>query len=53
MATLTTEAVTLAAGADRRVLGVYAVLQAALPALVYGLALGLPRLMHRNRRGLA
>ncbi|KAA5603142.1 ABC transporter permease [Blastochloris sulfoviridis] len=53
VATLTTEAVTLATGADRRILGVYAVLQAALPALVYGLALGLPRLMFRNRRGLA
>ena len=34
-ATLTTEAVTLAAGADRRVIGAYALAQAAFPLLVY------------------
>ena len=34
VATLTTEAVTLAAGADRRVIGIWALLQAALPLLV-------------------
>ena len=37
--TLTTEAVTLAAGADRRVAAVYAVLQAALPLIAFGFAL--------------
>ncbi len=35
MATLTTEAVTLAAGADRRVTGAYAWAQSALPLLAY------------------
>lgn len=53
VATLTTEAVTLSSGSDRRILGVYAALQAALPFAVYGLALALPALLHRNRRGLA
>jgi putative thiamine transport system permease protein len=52
VATLTTEAVTLASGSDRRVVGVYAVLQAALPFLAYGAAFLLPALVYRNRRGL-
>lgn len=34
IATLTTEAITLAAGSDRRILGAYALLQAVLPLLV-------------------
>ncbi len=38
-ATLTTEAVGLAAGADRRAIGVYALLQTALPLLPFALAL--------------
>ncbi|MBW6506694.1 MAG: ABC transporter permease [Rhodobacteraceae bacterium] len=50
--TLTTEAVTLASGSDRRVVGVYAVLQAALPFIAYGAALLLPAVLHRNRLGL-
>ena len=53
IATLTTEAVTLSAGADRRVLGVYAVLQAAMPALLYAAALLVPAFVYRHRRGLA
>ncbi|MCB2136105.1 MAG: ABC transporter permease subunit [Rhodobacteraceae bacterium] len=52
VATLTTEAVTLSSGSDRRVTGVYAVLQAALPLLAYAAALFLPAILHRNRRGL-
>ena len=52
IATLTTEAVTLAGGSDRRVIGVYAVLQAVLPLVVYGAALLLPLLAFRRRRGL-
>ncbi|MCC0063263.1 MAG: ABC transporter permease subunit [Defluviimonas sp.] len=52
VATLTTEAVTLASGSDRRITGVYAVLQAALPFAAYLLALLLPAAM-RRRRGLA
>lgn len=50
--TLTTEAVTLSSGSDRRVVGVYAVLQAALPFLAFGAAGLLPALLYRNRRGL-
>jgi putative thiamine transport system permease protein len=45
--TLTTEAVTLASGLDRRVIGVYAFAQAALPCLVYWAALVYP---HRVKR---
>ncbi len=50
--TLTTEAVTLAAGADRRVIGAYALMQAALPLLFYLLAAVLPALLYANRRGV-
>ncbi len=53
IATLTTEAVTLSAGADRRVIGLWALLQALLPLLVYGLAMALPRWVHPHRRGAA
>ncbi|GAB4177786.1 MAG: ABC transporter permease subunit [Thalassobaculales bacterium] len=48
IATLTTEAVTLAAGGDRRVIGVFAVLQAAVPLAGFALALGLPRMLRRH-----
>jgi putative thiamine transport system permease protein len=41
-ATLTTEAVSLAAGADRRVIGLYALVQGVLPLLPFGLVLALP-----------
>jgi putative thiamine transport system permease protein len=50
--TLTTEAVTLASGSDRRVVGAYAFLQSALPLAVYGLAIALPLWMYRDRRAL-
>ena len=53
IATLTTEAVTLASGDDRRVSAVWALLQAALPFLGYALAATLPRLAFAGRRGLA
>ena len=53
VATLTTDAVTLASGADRRVVGVYAALQAALPLLAYAVAIALPAWRYTNRRGLA
>lgn len=52
LATLATEAVTLASGGDRRVLGVYAVVQMAVPLMFYGLAVGVPRVVWRRRRGL-
>jgi putative thiamine transport system permease protein len=51
-ATLTTEAVTLSAGGDRRVLGVFAAAQAAIPLLAFGIALLLPALLWRRRAGL-
>ncbi|MBV8449992.1 MAG: ABC transporter permease [Hyphomicrobiales bacterium] len=50
--TVTTEAVSLAAGADRRVIGVFALLQAMLPFLGFAMALILPALLFRHRRGL-
>ena len=52
VATLTTEAVTLAAGADRRVIGAYALAQAAFPLLVYLAAVAVPALVHARRRGM-
>jgi putative thiamine transport system permease protein len=51
-ATLTTEAVTLAAGADRRVIGAYALAQAAFPLLVYVAAVVLPAVVFARRRGM-
>ena len=53
VATLTTEAVTLAGGADRRVIGTWALLQAAFPLLVFWAAAALPRQIYRHRKGLA
>jgi putative thiamine transport system permease protein len=50
--TLATEAVAANAGADRRLAGVYGFLQAALPLAGFALALLLPRLVFRHRRGL-
>jgi putative thiamine transport system permease protein len=52
VATVTTEAVALAAGGDRRAIGVYALAQTAAALLPFALALTLPRLVHRDRRGL-
>lgn len=52
VATLTTEAVALSSGSDRRVTAVYATMQAGLPWLIYLVALMGPALIHRNRRAL-
>jgi putative thiamine transport system permease protein len=52
MATLTTEAVTLSSGADRRILGVFTFLQALFPLVVYVAAIALPGLVFRHRRGM-
>jgi len=52
VATLATETVALAGGADRRVLGTTAALQAVLPLLAYALAVALPAWLHRNRAGM-
>ena len=51
--TLTTEAVTLAGGGDRRIIGMLAIAQSALPLAAYGFALAIPALLFRNRRELA
>ncbi|WP_163558710.1 ABC transporter permease subunit [Halomonas sp. NO4] len=50
--TVTTEAVSLAAGANRRVIGVWALVQASLPLLGFVIALGVPRLLWAKRRDL-
>ncbi|MCE7518840.1 ABC transporter permease subunit [Vreelandella titanicae] len=51
--TVTTEAVALAAGGNRRLIGVWALVQAGLPLIGFMLALGLPRLLGAHRRELA
>jgi putative thiamine transport system permease protein len=53
VATLTTEAVTLSSGADPRIMGVYALLQAAIPLCVYAAAWALPAWRVRRRKGMA
>lgn len=50
--TLTTEAVALASGGNRRLIGTWGLAQLALPAAGFALALGLPRLVFANRRAL-
>lgn len=52
IATLTTEAVTLASGSDRRIVGALATLQAALPLAGFVLAVAVPALVWRHRAGL-
>jgi putative thiamine transport system permease protein len=52
VSTLTTEAVALSSGGDRRLIGVYALSQTVLPLLGFALALALPALVYRNRRGV-
>lgn len=50
--TLTTEAIALSSGGNRRLIGAYALLQTLLPALGFALALVLPRLIYANRRAM-
>jgi putative thiamine transport system permease protein len=50
--TITTEAVALAAGGNRRVIGVYAFLQAVIPFAGFLLAFALPAWLFRNRAGM-
>jgi len=52
VSTLTTEAVALASGGDRRTIGVYALSQAVAPFLAFALATALPALLFRRRRGM-
>jgi len=51
--TLTTEAVALASGGNRRVIGVYALMQALAALAPFLLAVFLPRVLWRNRAWLA
>lgn len=50
--TVTTAAVALASGGNRRLIGAYGLLQMVLPAVGFVLALALPALVWRNRRGM-
>lgn len=52
VATLTTEAVALASGGDRRAIGVYGLMQTGAALVPFALALLIPALVWRNRRGL-
>ncbi|MBU2515651.1 hypothetical protein KJ966_30410 [bacterium] len=50
--TITTEAVSLASGSDRRIVAVYALCQLLTPLLVFLSALLIPRFYFRNKKGL-
>ncbi|MBD3765050.1 MAG: ABC transporter permease subunit [Rhodobacterales bacterium] len=52
IATLTTEAVALSSGQNRRLIGIWAGVQAVLPAATFALAMALPAAVWRNRRGM-
>ena len=52
IATLTTEALSLASGGNRRTVGVFAFTLAILPLLGFALALGLPAWRFRHRRAM-
>ncbi|ABR62101.1 ABC transporter permease [Sinorhizobium medicae] len=50
LTTITTEAVALSSGGDRRVIGIYALVQGLLPFLAFFIASLGPQLLFRNRR---
>ncbi len=52
VATLTTEAVALASGGDRRAIGVYGLMQTGAALVPFALALLIPAMVWRNKRGL-
>lgn len=52
VATLTTEAVALASGGDRRAIAVYGLMQTGAALVPFALALLLPAMIWRNRKGL-
>ncbi|UWQ19573.1 ABC transporter permease [Jannaschia sp. M317] len=52
VSTLATEAVALAAGGDRRAIGVWGLGQTVAAFLPFALALAIPAIVHRDRRGL-
>lgn len=51
--TVTTEAVALASSANRRLIGVWAVVQMTLPMAAFALCLAIPALLFRRRQGMA
>ena len=51
--TITTEAVALGAGGNRRVVGVYAFLQMVLPFIAFVMATAIPALLFRHRRAIS
>lgn len=50
--TITTEAVALASGANRRIIGVYAFLQSLIPSIGFALAIGAPAWLFKNRAAM-
>lgn len=52
LTTVTTEAIALASGADRRIGAFYAFVQAVLPMAAFTLALLVPRRIYSDRRGM-
>ncbi|MFZ1815220.1 MAG: ABC transporter permease subunit [Rhizobiaceae bacterium] len=50
--TVTTEAVALASGGDRRLIGVYAFVQMLLPLIGFALATSVPAMVHSGLRGM-
>ena len=52
LTTITTEAVALGSGGDRRVIGAWAVIQMVLPLLAFTLAALVPAILFRHRRAL-
>ena len=52
VSTLTTEAVALASGGDRRAIGVYGLMQTGAALIPFALALIVPTVVWRNRKGL-
>lgn len=53
LTTITTEAVALSSGGNRRMIGVYAMIQLLLPVLAFAIASFVPAYLWRNRRGLS
>lgn len=52
VATVTTEAVSLATGGNRNITSVWALVQAILPLLGFAMALAIPKLLWRHRQGM-
>ncbi len=50
--TITTEAVALASGGNRRLIGTYSLVQTLLPFVVFAIAALIPALLFHNRKGL-